>query len=63
MKPTNSCPAKNKWRRQEKQKRKGGEKAERKSQDCCVTFKGLEVYDPTVNSFVASLSSLQPDSG
>ena len=25
--------------RQEKRKKKGGEKAESKSQDCCVTFK------------------------
>ena len=25
--------------RQEKQKKKGGEKAKSKSQDCCVTFK------------------------
>jgi len=28
-----------KTKRQEKQKKRGGEKAERKSKDCCVTFK------------------------
>ena len=38
MKPT-KCPAREKKMRQEKRKKKGGEKAESKSQDCCVTFK------------------------
>ena len=38
MKPT-KCPAREKKMRQEKQKKKGGEKAKSKSQDCCVTFK------------------------
>ena len=38
MKPT-KCPAKEKKMRQEKRKKKGGEKAKSKSQDCCVTFK------------------------
>ena len=37
-KPT-KCPAREKKMRQEKRKKKGGEKAESKSQDCCVTFK------------------------
>ena len=38
MKPT-KCPAREKKMRQEKRKKMGGEKAKRKSQDCCVTFK------------------------
>ena len=38
MKPT-KCPAKEIKMRQEKRKKKGGEKAKSKSQDCCVTFK------------------------
>ena len=38
MKPT-KCPAREKKMRQEKQKKRGGEKAKSKSQDCCVTFK------------------------
>ena len=38
MKPT-KCPAREKKMRQEKRKKKGGEKAKSKSQDCCVTFK------------------------
>ena len=38
MKPTR-CPARGKKMRQEKQKKRGGEKAKSKSQDCCVTFK------------------------
>ena len=38
MTPT-KCPAREKKMRQEKQKKKGGEKAKSKSQDCCVTFK------------------------
>ena len=33
------CPARGKKLRQEKQKKRGGEKAKSKSQDCCVTFK------------------------
>ena len=37
MKPT-KCPAREKKMRQEKRKKKGGEKAKSKSQDCCVTF-------------------------
>ena len=32
-------PSKRKKMRQEKQKKRGGEKAKSKSQDCCVTFK------------------------
>ena len=38
MKPT-KCPAREKKMRQEKRKKKGGEKARSKSQDCCVPFK------------------------
>ena len=38
MKPT-KCPAREKKMRQEKQKKREGEKAKRISQDCCVTFK------------------------
>ena len=38
MKPT-KFPAREKKMRQEKRKKKGGEKAKSKSQDCCVTFK------------------------
>ena len=38
MKPT-KCPAREKKMRQEKRKKRGGEKAKSKSQDCCVTFK------------------------
>ena len=38
MKPT-KCPAREKKMRQESQKKRGGEKAKSKSQDCCVTFK------------------------
>ena len=38
MKPT-KWPAREKKMRQEKRKKKGGEKAKSKSQDCCVTFK------------------------
>ena len=38
MKPT-KCPAREKKMRQEKRKKKGGEKAKSKSQDGCVTFK------------------------
>ena len=38
MKPT-KCPAREKKMRQAKRKKKGGEKAKSKSQDCCVTFK------------------------
>ena len=38
MKPT-KCSAREKKMRPEKRKKKGGEKAKRKSQDCCVTFK------------------------
>ena len=38
MKPTN-CPAREKKMRQEKRKKRGGEKVNSKSQDCCVTFK------------------------
>ena len=38
MKPT-KCPAREKKMRQEKRKKKGGEKAKSKSQDCCLTFK------------------------
>ena len=39
IKPT-KCPARKKTKiRQEKPKKKRGEKAESKSQDCCVTFK------------------------
>ena len=41
MKPT-KCPAREKKMRQEKRKKKGGEKAKSKSQDCCVTF-NLEI--------------------
>ena len=37
MKPT-KCPAREKKMRQEKRKKRGGEKAKSKSQDCCVTF-------------------------
>ena len=37
MKPT-KCPAREKKMRQEKRKKKGGEKAKSKIQDCCVTF-------------------------
>ena len=37
MKPS-KCPTKEKMR-QGKRKKKGGEKAKSKSQDCCVTFK------------------------
>ena len=29
--------------RQEKRKKRGGEKAKSKSQDCCATFKPLEI--------------------
>ena len=36
MKPT-KCPAREKKTRQEKRKKKGGEKAKSKSQDCCVS--------------------------
>ena len=38
MRPT-KCPAREKKMRQEKRKKRGGEKAKSKSQDCCVTFK------------------------
>ena len=38
MKPT-KCPARDKKMRQEKRKKRGGEKAKSKNQDCCVTFK------------------------
>ena len=38
MKPT-KCPAREKKMRQEKRKKKGGQKAKSESQDCCVTFK------------------------
>ena len=38
MKPI-KCPAREKKMRQEKWKKRGGEKAKSKSQDCCVTFK------------------------
>ena len=38
MKPT-KCPAREKKMRQEKRKKRGGEKAKSKSQECCVTFK------------------------
>ena len=38
MKPT-KCPAREKKMRQQKQKKRGGEKVKSKSQDCCVTFK------------------------
>ena len=38
MKPT-KCPAREKKMRQEKRKKRGGEKVKSKSQDCCVTFK------------------------
>ena len=37
-KPT-KCPAREKKMRQEKRKKRGGEKAKSKSPDCCVTFK------------------------
>ena len=37
MKPT-KCPAREKKMRQEKRKKREGEKAKSKSQDCCVTF-------------------------
>ena len=46
MEPT-KCPAREKKMRQEKRKRRGGEKAKSKSQDCCVTFKPknyLEIF-------------------
>ena len=38
MKPT-KCPAREKKVRQEKRKKREGEKGKNKSQDCCVTFK------------------------
>ena len=38
MKPT-KCPAREKEMRQEKWKRREGEKVKSKSQDCCVIFK------------------------
>ena len=38
MKPTRG-PARGEKMRQEKQKKRGGEKAKSKSEDCCVTFK------------------------
>ena len=38
MKPT-KCPAREKKNEARKAKKKGGEKAKSKSQDCCVTFK------------------------
>ena len=38
MKPT-KCPAREKKMRQEKRKKRGGEKVKSNSQDCCVTFK------------------------
>ena len=38
MKPT-KCPAREKKSEARKAKKKGGEKAKSKSQDCCVTFK------------------------
>ena len=38
MNPTKS-PAKERKMWQEKRKKRGGEKAKSKSQDCCVTFK------------------------
>ena len=53
MKPT-KCPAREKKMRQEKRKKKGGEKAKSKSQDYCVTFKqagtkvGLDQLGPPV---------------
>jgi len=44
MKPT-KCPAKekNEARKAKKEGGWGGEKAKSKSQDCCVTFKPLEI--------------------
>ena len=38
MKPT-KCPEGEKKMRQEKRKKRRGEKAKSRSQDCCVTFK------------------------
>ena len=45
MKPT-KCPVREKKMRQEKRKKRGGEKAKSKSQDCRVTFKTpkLEIW-------------------
>ena len=42
MKPI-KCPAREKKMRQEKRKKRGGEKAKSKSQDCCVTFKPKKI--------------------
>ena len=40
MKPT-KYPTKEKKIKQEKRKKRGGEKAKSKSQDCCVTYRVL----------------------
>ena len=60
MKPT-KCPAREKKMRLEKRKKRGGEKAKSKSQDCCVTFKPknpkllLSAYDRTSQAKIVHL--------
>ena len=56
MKPT-KCPAREKKMRQEKRKKRRGEKAKSKSQDCCVTFKPKNLLSAHVATPLATLGS------
>ena len=52
------CPAREKKMRQEKQKKKGGEKAKSKSQDCCVTFKPKNLFSAHARTSQAAILHL-----
>ena len=57
MKPT-KCPAREKKMRQEKRKKKGGEKAKSKSQDCCVdTFKPKNYVEILLSAHARTLQA------
>ena len=61
MKPT-KCPARGKKMRQEKRKKKGGEKAKSKSQDCCVTSKFCFLRMPELRKLIFCIWIRRPRS-
>ena len=56
MKPA-KCPAREKKMRQEKRKKKGGEKAKSKSQDCCVTFNSENYLEILLSAHARTLQA------
>ena len=60
MKPT-KCPARENKNEVRKEKKKGGEKAKSKSQDCCVTFKPKNYSNNSKFLLSAHARTLQAD--